>query len=664
MAYGLLSAGMKVCFRRVFLQDKAWKLQSRLNRHRFSGLEDCVKRKLALAHCSARLNCRNNERNIKQIDERSKKSSQLYFIDFLKFLLPDLWLLLLASLCAFGVAIVNVRLPLFLGELVNKVSSLSGQTAADYAKILKDPAKQLVHIYLAQGILTFVYISLLSSFGERLAARLRNNLFSSLVKQDVQFFDSHKTGELISRLSSDVQDFKSAFKQIISQGLRSATQTIGCVITLVMLSPKLTLLIGSLVPSVIICGTLLGSVLRKMSLESHEQLATALAVADESIGNVRTVKAFAMEEKEICSYTKEVEKSRRLNEALGMGIGAFQGLSNITINSLTLVVLYVGGSLMISDQLTPGNLMSFLASTQLIQRSMANISVLFGQVIRGISAGSRVFEYMVLKPKISDEDGLCPELTSMLGEIVFSNVDFEYPTRPGQSVLQGLNLKVPAGHMVALCGLSGSGKSTVASLIERFYDVNYGSITIDGHNVKTLNPAWIRGELVGYINQEPVLFATSVMENIRYGKPSATDAQVFKAAKQANAHDFIEKFPDGYETILGERGVTVSGGQRQRIAIARALLKNPKILILDEATSALDAESERVVQEALDELTEGRTVLVIAHRLSTIQEADSIAVLSAGKIKEIGSHIQLMKQNGLYSELVRRQTILFHHHHQ
>ncbi|XP_028393721.1 ATP-binding cassette sub-family B member 8, mitochondrial-like [Dendronephthya gigantea] len=626
----------------------------------------CLKAKLTTAYCSMKLSHKTTPKirtDIKHDVEAKKKKPKIAFTEFLKFLWPDLWLLVLASFCAFGVALVNVKLPLLLGELVNAVSSLSEGSISDCATLLKAPAKKLVFIYVTQGTLTFVYISLLSSFGERLAARLRNSLFTSLVKQDVQFFDAHKTGELISRLSSDVQDFKSAFKQIVSQGLRSVTQTVGCVVTLFMISPKLTLLIGSLVPSVIICGTLLGSVLRKMSREAQEQLATALAVADESLGNVRTVKAFAMEKKEIGLYTDEVEQSRRLNERLGIGIGAFQGLTNVTINALTLVVLYAGASQLASSELSPGNLMSFLASTQLIQRSMGNISILFGQVIRGLSAGSRVFEYMMLEPKINNQDGLCPRLNEIQGEIFFNNVRFEYPTRPGQKVLRGLNLVVRAGEMVALCGLSGSGKSTVASLIERFYDVDGGSITIDGHNIDKLSPAWIRGELVGYINQEPVLFATSVLENIRYGKPSATDEEVHLAARQANAHDFITKFPEGYETVLGERGVTVSGGQRQRIAIARALLKDPKILILDEATSALDAESERVVQEALDQLTEGRTVLVIAHRLSTIQEADAIAVLSDGKIKELGTHTELIKKNGLYAELVRRQTILLHHHH-
>jgi len=235
-------------------------------------------------------------------------------------------------------------------------------------------------------------------------------------------------------------------------------------------------------------------------------------------------------------------------------------------------------------------------------------------------------------------------------------VKFTYPTRPDQLVLDSLSLEVKAGKMTALCGSSGPGKSTIAALIERLYDIDGGTIEIDGVDIKELDPSWVRGELIGYINQEPTLFATSVMENIRYGAPYAKDQEVIEAAKKANADGFIRAFPQGYDTIIGERGATVSGGQKQRIAIARALLKDPRILILDEATSALDAESERMVQDAIDELIRGRTVIVIAHRLSTIQNADVIAAVSHGKIMEVGTHDELLTKNGLYAELIRRQT--------
>ncbi|XP_061835359.1 mitochondrial potassium channel ATP-binding subunit isoform X2 [Nerophis lumbriciformis] len=305
--------------------------------------------------------------------------------------------------------------------------------------------------------------------------------------------------------------------------------------------------------------------------------------------------------------------------------------------------------------MSPGELMSFLVASQTVQRSLASISILFGQMVRGISAGARVFEYLALKPSIPLSGGGRIPYHSLTGRVDFLNVSFSYPTRLGHQVLEKFNLTLPPCKTIAIVGESGGGKSTVASLLERFYDPTSGVVMLDGLDIRTLDLCWLRGQVIGFINQEPVLFGASIVENIRFGKPEATDAEVIEAAKQANAHGFITSFPEGYNTVLGERGVTLSGGQKQRVAIARALIKNPSILVLDEATSALDAESERVVQEALDRATRGRTVLIIAHRLSTIQGADLICVMSNGRIVEAGTHLQLLGKGGFYSDLIRRQ---------
>ncbi|XP_057178165.1 mitochondrial potassium channel ATP-binding subunit isoform X2 [Triplophysa rosa] len=571
------------------------------------------------------------------------------------FVRPELLALIGAIILAFAAAVLNIQIPMMLGDLVNVVARHMREQAGHYMRDIRTPAVKLLGLYALQGMLTSGYIILLSRVGERVAANMRKTLFSSLLRQDVAFFDANKTGQLVNRLTSDIQEFKSSFKLVISQGLRSTTQTVGCFFSLYIISPKLTGLTVVVLPCLVGAGALIGSFLRNLSRKAQEQVAKATGVADEALGNVRTVRAFAMEDRELEMYAAEVEKSAEMNETLGTGIAVFQGLSNIVLNCIVLGTIFAGGSLMAHNDMSPGDLMSFLVASQTVQRSLASISILFGQMVRGMSAGARVFEYLTLEPTIPLTGGGRIPHRSLTGRVDFMNIYFSYPTRPGSQVLKNFSLTLPPCRTVAIVGESGGGKSTVAALLERFYDPIGGVVMLDGLDIRTLDPSWLRGHVIGFISQEPVLFGTSVMENIRFGKPSATDVEVVAAAKQANAHNFITGFSDGYNTVVGERGVTLSGGQKQRIAIARALIKNPSILILDEATSALDAESEHVVQEALDRATSGRTVLIIAHRLSTIQGADLICVISNGRIVEAGTHLELLSKGGLYAELIKRQ---------
>ncbi|XP_071312522.1 mitochondrial potassium channel ATP-binding subunit isoform X1 [Agelaius tricolor] len=598
---------------------------------------------------------------------------------FWTFLRPQLLALSAAVVLALGAALLNVRIPVLLGQLVDVVARCARGHVATYLREVRRPALRLLAVYclqvsadppkggpgvppgpadppVPQGLLTFGYIALLARVGERVAGNMRKALFSALLRQEVAFFDATRTGQLVTRLTADIQEFKSSFKLAVSQGLRSGTQTAGCFVSLYLLSPKLTGLLLVALPALVGAGAFIGAFLRGLSRQAQEQVAKATVVADEALGNVRTVRAFAMEEQQAGLFRAEVDRAGHLSEQLGLGIAAFQGLSNLALNGIVLGTIFVGGSLMAGDQLSPGDLMSFLVASQTVQRSLASISILMGQVVRGLSAGARVLELLRLEPLVPLQGGATIPAHSLLGRISFNHVSFSYPTRPGYPVLKDFSLTLPPCQTVAIVGPSGGGKSTVAALLERFYEPTAGTITLDGHDIAGLDPSWLRGQVIGFISQEPVLFGTTIMENIRFGKPGASDAEVYEAARLADADGFIRSFPEGYDTIVGERGTALSGGQKQRIAIARALLKDPAVLILDEATSALDAQAERAVQAALERAAAGRTVLLIAHRLSTIRGAHLIAVLARGRVAEAGTHEELLRRGGLYAELIRRQT--------
>jgi len=438
----------------------------------------------------------------------------------------------------------------------------------------------------------------------------------------------------------------------LSMAMRSMAQAAGAIALLVWTSPILAGLMLAVVPAVAIGAVIYGKRVRRLARDVQDALASAGEIAEESIGGLRTVRAFTAEAKESARYSAAVERSFEFAKKRIVAGGTFMAVASFSAYSSAVLVFWYGGRMVARGDMSIGGLTSFLMYTLIVAFALGGLVDLWADFMRAAGAAERVFDLIDRVPAMAVSGGLTP--ASVQGRVELQSVTFAYPTRADVPVLEGLSLLLAPGEVVAVVGPSGAGKSTVASLITRFYDPQAGAVRFDDHNVLELDARWLRSQ-IGVVAQEPVLFSTSIMENIRYGKPDASVADVQAAAQAANAHDFILRFPQGYETAVGERGVQLSGGQKQRIAIARALLKNPRVLILDEATSALDAESEHLVQEALERLMQGRTTLIIAHRLSTVMRADRVVVLSGGRVAQSGTHASLVREDGIYRRLVERQ---------
>lgn len=499
------------------------------------------------------------------------------------------------------------------------------------------------------GSIRFIYFT---TSGERVVTRLRKDLFESLLSQEIAFFDEHKTGELTSRLSADTTLVQNAVSVNISMGLRFGAQVLGAIGFLFYTSWQLTLIMLAVVPPVALGAVAYGRRVRALAREAQDALARANEIADETLGGMRTVRAFAAERAEEQRYATAVWDAFKVMWRRILMSAAFMSISSFAAFAALAVVLWQGGRYVESHDMTAGELTSFLIYTLTVAFALGGISELWADLMRASGAAERVFELLDRKPHIPLTDG--KKLDDLSGQVELRNIVFAYPSRPEAPVLRDVSLALSPGEVMALVGPSGSGKSTIAGLLLRLYDPNKGQVLVDGHDLHDLSPEWLR-QHVGIVAQEPLLFSCTIAENIKYGKTGASEQEVIAAAKMANAHDFIMKFPQGYQTLVGERGTKLSGGQKQRIAIARAVLKNPRVLILDEATSALDSESEHLVKEALDRLMKGRTTLIIAHRLSTVMGADRVVVLQDGVIVQSGKHAALVQEDGLYRKLVERQ---------
>jgi ATP-binding cassette subfamily B protein len=512
----------------------------------------------------------------------------------------------------------------------------------------------LVGVFLVQAVAGALRFSLFTISGERVVTRLRADLFARIIEQEIAFFDEKKTGELVNRLASDTTVLQNTVSVNISMGLRFLATILGGVGALFYTSPRLTLVMLAVVPPVALGAVAYGRRVRKLSRDVQDALARASEVADETLSGIRTVRAFAAEPREAARYEEAVMGSFRLARTRTILASTFMAVASFAAGTAASAVLWYGGRLVVAGALTPGGLTSFLVYTLLVAFSLGGLSDLWADFMKASGAADRIFELMDRVPTIPPTGGAAVD--GVEGRVDFQSVFFAYPTRRDAKVLQGIDLAVRPGEVIALVGPSGAGKSTIAALLTRLYDPDAGAILLDGRDLRTLAPDGLRRK-IGVVSQEPILFSSSIAENIRYGRAGATDAEVEAAARTANAHDFISKFPEGYATLVGERGVQLSGGQKQRVAIARAVLKDPRILVLDEATSALDAESEHLVKEALDRLMKGRTTLIIAHRLSTVADADRVVVIDGGRIVQSGAHAALMGEEGLYKRLIERQFV-------
>ncbi|KAI8911738.1 P-loop containing nucleoside triphosphate hydrolase protein [Gorgonomyces haynaldii] len=511
----------------------------------------------------------------------------------------------------------------------------------------------LAGVFIIGALANTGRVILMRSASERIITRLRNQLFAKVVGQDVSFHDQTRSGELVSRLGRDTVEVAESLTRNVSDGLRSLLMSGVGLGAMFWVNMDLTLTMLAIVPPISFGAVWYGRYLRNISKKTTDASADLSKFAEEKLSNLRTVRAFAQEDKEIHLYQEKAEEVYKLGMKQAYASGAFFGAIGFGGNATILAILYYGGTMVTNGLISVGDLTSFFLYTAYVGGSLMGLSSWYAEFNKGIGASTRLFQLLETQPTIELQPGSKPKIT---GRVKLENITFSYPTRPDVEILSGLDLEIQAGQSVAIVGHSGSGKSTIAQMLLRFYDPSRGTIYFDDIPMSEIDATYLREQCMGFVGQEPILFAASIKENIRYGYPDATDEQVIAAAKLANAHSFIDEFPEKYDTFVGERGSSLSGGQKQRIAIARALLKNPQILILDEATSALDAQSEYLIGQAMERVTKGRTSITIAHRLSTIQKADLIVMLMDGRVAEKGTFEELTAiPNGHFRELIAKQ---------
>lgn len=566
-----------------------------------------------------------------------------------RFVRPYRWKLVIGLVLLFVSSMVFMIFPFMSGELIN-----IAQGKSKYGYTLPEVGYFLMFVLIAQGFVSYFRVQLFAVVSEQGIADVRKALYGKIITLPIVFFEKNRVGDIISRLTADVEKLYSAFSVTIAELIRQIIILVSGIIILAIMAPELSLIMLATFPVIVIGAIFFGKKIRKLSKLRQDELAFSNIVLSETMSTIQVVKAFTNELFENMRYAKSVDKTVDVSLKFAQGRALFTVFIVSVLFGGLFFVIWMGAWLLQQGKMDAGQLVSFVVYTAVIGGAIAGLSNFFTEILSAIGATERISEILEETSEVKIEPASLKS-RRLEGNIEFRDVFFNYPTREDVRVLKGINLHVAAGEKVALVGPSGAGKSTIVQLLLKFYDVAKGDIEVDGQSIYGMNTTAYR-QNIAIVPQEVMLFGGTIRENILYGKPDATDAEIVEAARQANAMEFIERFPEGLGTVVGERGIKLSGGQRQRIAIARAILKDPAILLLDEATSSLDAESEKVVQEALDKLMEGRTSIIIAHRLATVRNVDKICVLDGGQIVEEGTHEELSAiPDGLYNSLAKLQ---------
>lgn len=561
-----------------------------------------------------------------------------------------------------GTAATALIFPKLMGNLMGVIGGNGNAptiSKQELSGMANDIGLKLLLLFAMQAVFSFFRVVTFTNFTENMLASLRQAAYNKLIQMPMGFYSQRQVAELNSRIATDIGQISDTFTTNIAEFLRQLVIIIGGIIIICFMSWKMALVMLSVIPVIAIVTLFFARYIRKLSKQVQDNVADSNVIVGESLQGIANVKSFTNEAHEIKRYKNKIMEIMQLAIKGGVARGSFFSFIIFCLFGAIIFIVWYGIQLTLEDKISVKDMLSFLFYTVFVAASIGGIAEQLAAIQRTIGATERVMDIIDDIPeKIDLEYKEKVKGARINGDIEFSNVSFYYPSRPEFQVLKNISLKAGKGETVALVGPSGSGKSTIASMVLRFYDPQSGDIIIDGKNVNDYGLTELRDNMA-IVPQDVLLFGGTIQENIAYGKPGASMEEIAEAARKANALDFIESFPKQFQTIVGERGIQLSGGQRQRIAIARAVLKDPSILILDEATSSLDSESERLVQEALDKLMVGRTSIVIAHRLSTIRKADKIVVIEKGEVREIGTHEQLMSnENGLYRSLSRLQMEL------